>query len=319
MRAYNIPPKMIESYPKNYQTDVSVNIEYITLTFNTDLDANHLMGYFQLRSQDGKLIPSVISYKDRVVTLRLQSKLKNNHTYTVTIIGDSQLKDEEVLGIRNVFGIPLQGNVHITFTTEKAPSPTKPKLISPFDYEKIHHQPTFSWTEISVAKEYEIQVSKTKDFQTFVWANNRISSNQATPSIPLSYGDYYWRVRAIDENGKAGEWSDIFYFVYIDEKEAPAVTKEDVSFIEYDEAESGYGVEIVDMFPKEDAIQVSPTLRCVVFDVHGDVRPEEIEIEMEGYSILEEGEEPHIVDGTIETETLDNGLTRVYYWFKKVE
>ena len=72
MRAYNIPPKMIESYPKNYQTDVSVNIEYITLTFNTDLDANHLMGYFQLRSQVGELIPFVISYKDRVVTLNFK-------------------------------------------------------------------------------------------------------------------------------------------------------------------------------------------------------------------------------------------------------
>lgn len=317
MRAYNIPPKMIESYPKNYQTDVSVNIEYITLTFNTDLDANHLMGYFQLRSQDGELIPFVISYKDRVVTLRLQTKLKNNYTYTLTIIGDSQLKDEEIVGIRNVFGIPLQGNVYITFTTEKTPSPTKPKLLSPFDYEKIYHQPTFSWAEISNAKQYEIQVSKTKDFQKFVWANDRITSNQAAPSISLSYGDYYWRVRAIDKSGKVGEWSDIFYFVYTDEKETPVVTEEDASFIGYDEVEDSYDVEIVDMFPKESSIQVSPALQCVVFDVYGDIQPEKIHVEMEGYSILEEGEKPHIIDGTIETETLDNGVTRVYYWFNK--
>ena len=71
----------------------------------------------------------------------------------------------------------------------------------------------FSWSAVSGAKNYELQVSPNGD-----WTNNKtidataLTSTSYTPGEPLPNGSYFWRVRSIDAAGHFGTWSDPLTF-----------------------------------------------------------------------------------------------------------
>ncbi len=69
----------------------------------------------------------------------------------------------------------------------------------------------FSWTDVSLAQAFQIQVSKTPQFTSrTIDATTRSTSFQT--SSPLALGTYYWRVKKKDAKQNGGEWSDIRTF-----------------------------------------------------------------------------------------------------------
>jgi hypothetical protein len=69
-------------------------------------------------------------------------------------------------------------------------------------------QPTLTWSAVSWANGYELEISTDAGFLQLIPIFNPLP---ATPtsflSPPLNDGTYYWRVRALDANGKPGPWS----------------------------------------------------------------------------------------------------------------
>ena len=59
------------------------------------------------------------------------------------------------------------------------------------------------------AAEYEVEINSAADFASAakVCCSSTPISTSLAPSTVLPANTYYWRVRAIDANGHAGEWN----------------------------------------------------------------------------------------------------------------
>ncbi|MBA3868870.1 MAG: SBBP repeat-containing protein [Anaerolineae bacterium] len=68
--------------------------------------------------------------------------------------------------------------------------------------------PTLTWNRVSWARQYTVQVSKTKTFATFAFTAEVPSSQLEVTTDPLDIGTYYWRVSA--NNGLT--WSAVDSF-----------------------------------------------------------------------------------------------------------
>ncbi|MBK8920239.1 MAG: hypothetical protein IPM81_01810 [Saprospirales bacterium] len=74
-----------------------------------------------------------------------------------------------------------------------------PYLNFPVDSsQNLSTSPTFGWTSVFSASEYQIQLSLSEDFSS-VYVTQNISEAQI-PIIGIDYGEYFWRVRPILEN-----------------------------------------------------------------------------------------------------------------------
>ncbi|MBN2187182.1 MAG: hypothetical protein JW732_07020 [Dehalococcoidia bacterium] len=116
-----------------------------------------------------------------------------------------------------------------TFHMEGTP-PGEPSLISPINAERIGGllasfagkiRPQFEWltvTDASGITSYNLQIANSMDFSAPVVSTSIASGNPgsiddtAAYTLPqeyaLSYGGYYWRVKAIDAADNEGDWSE---------------------------------------------------------------------------------------------------------------
>jgi hypothetical protein len=75
-----------------------------------------------------------------------------------------------------------------------------PSLISPSDMSIIEiRRPSFFWVEVDGAETYELQVDKNTNFSTSsIVVVDGLESSSYTLSTDLSYGKWFWRVRAMN-------------------------------------------------------------------------------------------------------------------------
>jgi len=72
--------------------------------------------------------------------------------------------------------------------------------------------PTFDWSDVSEAANYEIQVDNTNSFASPDIDESNLTSSTYTALNSLTNGKYYWRVRAKDSEWNWGEWSSVWSF-----------------------------------------------------------------------------------------------------------
>jgi hypothetical protein len=94
-----------------------------------------------------------------------------------------------------------------------------PELVQPLNLQPItvndpKHDPVhFAWNSVATAKTYEFQISTTAAFNHVVM-DKKIAS-ESVEITGLDPGDYFWRVRAIDADGKTSDVSDPFKFILV--------------------------------------------------------------------------------------------------------
>jgi len=87
----------------------------------------------------------------------------------------------------------------------KISGPFAPQLIFPLANDIVYPPANFSWHNAEFAKDYEIQVFKTTSPYSII-SSSVISDVSITANLPL--GKYFWKVRARNEVGFWGSWSD---------------------------------------------------------------------------------------------------------------
>lgn len=89
--------------------------------------------------------------------------------------------------------------------------PDPPTLLSPANGSIIitNTLTDFDWTDVATAIVYELQF---ENDSTLTNEAVTVTSSQYTPSSSLTPDTYYWRVRARDNNGNRGDWSEVWSF-----------------------------------------------------------------------------------------------------------
>ncbi len=143
--------------------------------------------------------PSAIS-SVRGTKYRVSNNLNNISTVeviegNVAVVGDNP---EQEINVSAGLGTMI----------EKGKAPIKPvKLLSPpsiITHKKIFEKnPVITWNKVKNASQYNVQISKVKDFKSILW--QKVESKNSV-NIPINNTDdlYYFRVTAIDKLGIEG-------------------------------------------------------------------------------------------------------------------
>ncbi len=75
---------------------------------------------------------------------------------------------------------------------------------------ELNWTPELSWAPVAGAARYEVEVSSAENYpEGSIWARDyTIGNTSYAPPEALNNNEYYWRVRAIDPNGIAGQWNE---------------------------------------------------------------------------------------------------------------
>jgi hypothetical protein len=178
---------------------------------------------------------SVVSYPDRPPVLRWEP-VANAYKYRVEIATDRDLA-HSALGSRKM-GIETSGTV-FALPTALLPDNDYWWAVTPLDAEKhpgrrsapaLFHvtwpsatatrvddldadprvmAPRFSWDPVAGAARYEIEINPSADFAvgSRVCCEEQLVGTSHSPLRLLPNNTYYWRVRAFDLDGNAGEWN----------------------------------------------------------------------------------------------------------------
>jgi hypothetical protein len=86
------------------------------------------------------------------------------------------------------------------------------------------YDPQFSWDAVAGAARYEVEVNPSQDFApgSKVCCTGTTIGTSLSPTTLLKDNRYYWRVRAIDVDGNAGDWNVGPSFTKTFDKVAPA-------------------------------------------------------------------------------------------------
>jgi hypothetical protein len=127
-------------------------------------------------------------------------------------------------------------------TTSQVLAP--PELVEPLNLQPIivvdpKHDPVhFSWKPVATAKLYEFQASTTVMFDQVV-ANKKVATTNVDVT-GLEPGNYFWRIRAIDEKNNLSDASEPHKFTLV------VQGKEQEMFLEVDNTElQGNVVEVI--------------------------------------------------------------------------
>ncbi|MBN2305106.1 MAG: hypothetical protein JXQ72_11545, partial [Anaerolineae bacterium] len=126
---------------------------------------------------------------------RVQIGTLAGETYYVEIVGYNSSVNTLVLNVE-----------------DERPLLDPPVLAAPRDRSYFSNtNPRFVWRAVRYAVEYQIQISEDPSFG-MVLAQGYVPTPYAYVGGGLDYGDYYWRVRAVDAYGDASDWSAHYKF-----------------------------------------------------------------------------------------------------------
>lgn len=82
-----------------------------------------------------------------------------------------------------------------------------PTLLAPTPGQVVSSNPTFSWSAVSGASKYRVQISTSPAFSSFVYNVDTVN-RKATPPADLPLGTLYWRVAGTDGGAGIGPFSE---------------------------------------------------------------------------------------------------------------
>lgn len=141
-----------------------------------------------------------VSEKDdfSVLTLDVEGISDTRHTATISSAGDYFWRVTSVASDGEVGPLGFTGKFKVK------PVPPKPELREPVSSE---NEVFFSWQEEVGVKEYQLQLSKDEKFSELV-VDKKTAQAELAVDKPQP-GSYFLRVRAIDADDYAGEWSPV--------------------------------------------------------------------------------------------------------------
>lgn len=213
---YNKNPSIIQTSPKNHQTDVPLNAQ-IYILFDTDIDELSLINNIYMYDYNGTEIEIKYKYFERLLTIVPTKLLNVLETYNILIQSDGNISSSNK-SIRSVIGTYMLENYNFVFTTKD--SSISSTIISNGIPNNVilNSQPVFKYTVNNLISEdiiVEIQLSKTEVFDNLIWSSNFTLNDGKSgikPNIILSDGIYYWRARINNGNDDFGKWSETYTF-----------------------------------------------------------------------------------------------------------
>jgi len=146
-------------------------------------------------------------------------RLKNEAGDVIDEIYSLDLNGEESksMALQWETGVTDEGSYEFTLHTEKdeksirfsvRSAPAKVVLRSPEDHELVERIPLFAWEPAELTETYQLQLSKSMEFDQLLYNFENISFEMFKPADSLDASEkYYWRVRSISDFG-TGDWSD---------------------------------------------------------------------------------------------------------------
>lgn len=290
-------PTVIEVSPHNYENEVDIETS-VRATFDVDLDTRYLNDFVYLQDEDGKKVEGRVSYRKRVLVFTPLVPLKKQATYSLFLVGDSNLANDEVEGLRSIIGDAMTGVKIVRFTTKVGDLLPPPDVKRPMNNSVIRLKPVFEWAPVIGNEGYRLQVSKTNTFNVLVYPledETVITGESVEPDVVMEDGHYYWRVRTIQTDGES-IWSRIMQFNLTTLSEGK-IAEDDADEIDPTDDPSFYEIseiEFIEAFPQQDTLQVPSNVENLYFRLLGDINLEEMDINsltLTGQHISEDYEE----------------------------
>lgn len=315
-------PTIVDVSPFNYAVDVNTESS-IRAYFDIDLDNRYIQDFVYLLDETGTKVEGRTSYKKKVITFTPSAPLRQGVTYQFVIVGDADLTDKDVTGIRSIIGDAMAGSFTSRFTTEADELLPPPIVKYPIHNTVIRSKPIFEWMDVQGANGYGIEISTTNTFNTKIYPADDetvITGTSLEPMADMEDGTYYWRICTIQSDGTHGVWSKSTQF-HLETENRGKVSEEDEDFQDpaddliFEELSE---LEFVEAFPKEAEMHVPLNVKNLYFRLLGDIDTTDLDalsFTLTGEHVSEDFEETShgVVDGrTTIVESLDGTVYLVF-------
>ena len=230
--SYKDMPFVVTTEPENYATGVATD-KVLKITFSTDMRQDALAGHVLLHDIDGRLIPSSISYANRVLSVKPSTPLAPGLAHILTIVGDANLDDSLARGVLSILDYPMAGNHVVNFTTATSLTLIGPVSLAPANGVIIQGTPfELSWSAVQGAASYEVVIGTAPNIEPSLWTGNSLET-RLIPAGTFLERAYFWRVRAIGLDGQPGNWSETTGFVIDSTIYSPVTGEDDLGFDDF--------------------------------------------------------------------------------------
>ena len=94
-----------------------------------------------------------------------------------------------------------------------------PTLVWPKNDMIVHkNHLLFQWNTVVGAENYELQLASDEQFINIFWEKSTVENEIDSLFQDFNYGEYFWRVRAVDINVTYSQWSSVNTFEFFNSK-----------------------------------------------------------------------------------------------------
>jgi hypothetical protein len=175
-------------------------------------------------------LENAVAYRLQIASTRQFQTLLFDRVFATPQMSASDPRQDGsyVLRIRGIDAQGLEGeDAYLTFELDAFPEP--PVLLKPEpDMVVREQQPSFAWSQPTVAKQYHFQIAENSNFDApFIDLPNH-SEVGFTVENDLAPGNYYWRIATIDNADEKGPFSDPQAFTIKPPPASPALEEPEI-------------------------------------------------------------------------------------------
>ncbi|MDT0446700.1 chitobiase/beta-hexosaminidase C-terminal domain-containing protein [Streptomyces johnsoniae] len=193
-----------EGMPFHWQVDLGepTELSWIGLSFKTVSGSDNVHRYAVSASNDGERWTELA---DNTSNLRIgyqNHALEGQYRYVrVDVYSSFDLAHgRDAAWARGLYEVSVYGSGQDT-------APEGPQLAAPEDGTTVRHDDVgFAWEPVENARRYEFQSFRNEELTEGKW--QRSTREPAVTARNVRHGDYWWRVRAVLDDGTKTPWSD---------------------------------------------------------------------------------------------------------------